>query len=77
MMVGDALDGLARLVVKEEDVALFGDVPGGLGVADKDEAGGAVSRHAQGYMGSRSKPLQHPLVCADCRCVPGPRGACD
>jgi hypothetical protein len=53
--VSDALDRLPRLVVEEEGVALLRDVSGALGVADEDEAGGAFSRHAQDYMGSRPK----------------------
>ena len=46
-MVGDALDSLARLVVQEERVALLGNVPGRLGVADEDENGGTVGEHVQ------------------------------
>ena len=58
VMIGDALDRFARLVVQEERIALLGDVAGGLGMADENEAGRSLDRHAQGYMGSRAKCLR-------------------
>ena len=57
VMVGDALDGLAHLVVEEEHVALLRDIPRGLGVANQDEDGRTLDGHVVPAVGrARTMP---------------------